>query len=233
MLTAVLFELDGVLVDTWAARKESLAAAFAAEGLDGSPTLEGYDVSDPFDDAVRTVAATRSRAGSPTVLALDDTALALVALRAEREYAARLAAGVTLADGAREAVEALGAACRLGVVTAWRRADAERVLALAGLDASIRFVAAADDGPGFASAVGRFARAVARLQRDGRARPGDVAALVAGGRGITAARAAGARAVLVGEQVPLRGLSPARLIAALDRVPQSGVALPQSLSLPR
>ncbi len=233
MLTAVLFELDGVLIDTWAARKESLAAAFAAEGLEGSATLDGYDVSDPFDDVARTVVAARSRAGDPTARALDDTAVALVALRAERAYAARLAAGVTLADGAREAVESLGAAWRLGVVTAWRRTEAERALALAGLDGSIRFVVAADDGPGFASAVSRFARAVARLQRGRTPDPGDVAALVAGNRGITAARAAGARAVLVGEQAPLRGLTPTRLTAALDRAPRARVALLQSQALPR
>lgn len=234
MFTAVIVELEGILVDTAGARAGSLIAAFASESIllpsRVAEDLEA-DRSASFDDLVRHVAAALTP-GDPTPHALDDTALAILALRAEREYAIRLTSGVTLADGAREAIEALSAEWRVTVVTAWRRIEAERVLALAGLDGNVRFVIARDDGPGFASAHGRFARAVARLRPEAAADSALVVALVADADGMTAARAAGARPVLVGVPgvgVSLVGLTLARLRAILDaaaRAPAPSSQLP-------
>lgn len=224
MLSAVLVELDGVLVDTRRARADAVRTAVEAAGLvaPGPPAPDvPDDPSSSIDDLVRaTVARTRAVAAHH----LDDTALALLALAAEREYPRRLATGVTLVDGAAAAITALGDTFRLAVVSAWRRADAERVLADAGLTNRIRFVAAADDGPGFATPAGRYRHAVARARR-GTAAGDTVAALVGGAVGFAAARAAGARAVLVDTDVPLRDLTPARLIDTLDTA--SLVASPQ------
>ncbi|GJG87967.1 hypothetical protein tb265_31480 [Gemmatimonadetes bacterium T265] len=223
MRTAILFELDGVLVDTRVPRTESLAAAFATESVAARPVLDVLDTSASFDDLARAVAAARARAGDVGAGALDDTALALVALRAEREYARRIAAGVTLVDGARALVEACAVGWRVGIVTGWHRVDAERVLALAGLDASVRFVVAADDGPAFASTTVRFARAVARLARPGMTDAARVLAVV-GRSSVDAARAAGARAVRVGDHLPLRMLTPDRLAELIDRESSLGAS---------
>lgn len=226
MLSAALIELDGVLVDVASARAAALTAAFAAEGVAHGVAPASWLA--PFDDLAHELASTQA----------DETALALVALRAERDYDARVAAGVSLAPDAREAVQALGAEWRVGVVTMWRRADAERLLALAGLDASVRFVAAADDGPSLATPAARTARALARLRPP---RPPStsadapasavVVAVVASPAALAAARDAGARTVLVAPLAPghppradvqlasLRGVTPARLSAALDCAP--------------
>lgn len=219
MLSAALIELDGVLVDVASARAAALTAAFAAEGL-AHQTTSGSWLA-PFDDLARALAAD----------ATDPTALALVALRAEREYASHLATGTTLAPGAREAVQALAAEWRVAVVTNWRRVDVERLLALAALDASVRFVAAADDGPPFATPAARVTRALARLRAPG-APPDAVTAIVASPSALAAARAVGARTVLVAPPTPsdplgtdarltsLQGVTPARLSAALDCAPR-------------
>ncbi len=230
MPAPVLFELDGVLVDTRSARAAALAAAFAAEGAHDAVGRE-YDSSTPFENLVREIAQARADASGAPVL--DDTAHTLIALRAEREYGTRLAAGVTLADGAVDLVQALGAECRVGVVTSGRRADAERVLTLAGLESSVRFVTAADDGPAFASAARRFAHAVARIRRGMTPPPTAVIAVVAGASGAGAARAAGAHPVLVDERLPLRTLTPGRLVAALAGVPRSSVAPSRPSSVQR
>ncbi|HEY0777441.1 MAG TPA: hypothetical protein VGD56_05685 [Gemmatirosa sp.] len=245
MLTAVLVELDGVLVDTRTARADAVTAAFAAIDVDRSlprpassidrpdaqPVVD--DVSSGIEELVHAVARTGATAGDP-MAALDDTALALIVLRAEREYRDRVAAGVTLVDGARDAVGALAAEWRLAIVTAWRRADAERVLAFAGLAPAVRFIAAADDGPGFASVAGRYGRAVARARRGATldphtgtapdVRPGTIAALVAGPVGSEAARNAGALAVVAGRDVSVPTLTASRFTAALDAAPRPLVA---------
>lgn len=211
----MLLELDGVLVDTDAARTEALRAAFADAGC----VIQAADVAlDPtlaFGDCVAAIAERWLRRTDSAPSALDETARALLALDAERRYETALATGVTLADGAHDALVALGAGARLGAVTSWRRTDAERVMQLAGLDGVLRFVIARDDGPGFASAARRFARGVLRLQAAGAATDADVVALVSGREAAAAARTAGASPLIVGQQVALRALTPARLVAAL------------------
>jgi beta-phosphoglucomutase-like phosphatase (HAD superfamily) len=247
VLTAALFELDGVLADVAATRAAALAAAFVAEGIRlDRPTLDAPEVPidpagwlTPFDDLATTVA----------LGAADETTLALVALRAEDDYVARVAAGVTLVPGAPEAVAAISAEWRVGAVTGWRRADAERVLALAGLDAYVRFLSAADDGPPFAPFATRVRRAVERLRAPG-APAGTVAAVVASPPALAAARDVGARTVRVTSDVApdhlpsvrllrpiavpadarlpsLRGLTPASLAAALDVAPRSPAPAPR------
>lgn len=218
---AVVIELDGVLVDGAARRRDALAAACAGAGVRPPAAATSIDLSADFDDLVTD--CLDAHPSDAPLAALDPTARALIALGAEREDQARIATGVTLIAGARDAIAALAHACRIAVVTRWRRADADRVLTLAELDGIVRFVVAADDGPGFASVRTRYARARSRLERAGTTGP--IAALVAGPSGAAAAQAAGAHAVRVGGDVSMTGLTLTRLVAAID-APASPAATP-------
>jgi beta-phosphoglucomutase-like phosphatase (HAD superfamily) len=153
-LRAALVEPDGVLFELRPHRAGALREACAAEGMPldavAAATL-GRAAALPADAAVRAVVAAAAAAGSAAARACDDVALALLAHRAERAFGERLArGGVALRDGAREAVEALGARLRLGIVTRLRRADVELLLAAAGVGAGFAVIVAADDRPGAA-----------------------------------------------------------------------------------
>ena len=188
---AVLFELEGVLVDTAASRREALRRSLAQDGVrltdeDFAACCTGLSVRDA-------VAVASHRAGAR----LDDTALDLAALRAERHFAALSGGGLSLVPGARELVEALAASTRLGVVTRLSRGDAERVLRLAELEYAVEVVVSAED------AVPKphpapYALALSRLARRRPVSPDAVLALEDGPAGIAAATAAALRCVAVG-----------------------------------
>jgi beta-phosphoglucomutase-like phosphatase (HAD superfamily) len=208
-LRAALLELEGVLFDLRAERARALREGLAAEGVRAdrldAATLDVAATLAP-GDAARAAVAAAAAAGDPVATACDDVALALIAHRAERTFESLLArGGLTLRDGAREAVAALGARLRLGVVTRLRRVEAERLLAataFAGaLGDAFTVVVAADDRlpPGIGAGAGaRHAAALARLARTlpGLA-PGQVVALVDGPASVAAARAAGLRTAVV------------------------------------
>ena len=131
---------------------------------------------------------------------LDATDHELAALEAERAFDRALRAGLTLVPGARDALEALAAELRLAVVTRLRRAVAEQALGLAGLDAHVAVLVAAEDvrrpvpdPAGFRAAHARLARLV-----PGAADPHTIVALVDAAAGVDAARAAWLRAIFIG-----------------------------------
>ncbi len=209
MLGAVTFDPDGVLVDSMPLRRDALAVAFRDERISLPATADTLELSDSFDEVIAAIRVAHPT--DPSLAMLDDTAHALIAARADREFSARIAAGLTVIDGAREAIRSLASECRIAVVTAWRRTEVERALTLVGLDDVVRFVISRDDGPGLASASARYRRAISRLRRAGTTGP--IAALVAGTHAAAAAREAGAQAVLVGSDVLIAELTPARLNA--------------------
>lgn len=189
-LDVVLMELEGVLADTAALRRAALRRSLAEDGA----TLD--------DDAACLCDARATRdavelAARLTGAALDDTALDLAALRAERRFAASLGEGVVLVPGARELVERLAGRVRLGVVTRLARADADRVLALAGLEWAFELVVAAEDADAKPSPAA-YVLALARLARR-RPLGAAVLALEDGAAGIAAATAAGVRCVVIGD----------------------------------
>jgi HAD superfamily hydrolase (TIGR01509 family) len=197
MLQAALFELEGVLVDTHAARREALGRALADDGVFLAPDrfdawCAGLPVDRAVDEALRRLAPE-----NPAAAALDDTARELVARRAERAVSDRLAAGVSLAPGARAALDALGGALRLGLVTRARRRDVDGVLALAGLDGHFACVVTADDVRDAKPAPDGYRAALARLARRGVDSPAAVVAFEDAAPGVAAARAAGVRIVRV------------------------------------
>jgi phosphoglycolate phosphatase-like HAD superfamily hydrolase len=212
-LRAALVDPEGVLFDLRAERARAVGDALAAAGVAAGsvgPDAIARAAALPAGAAVRAAVAAAAAAGDAAAAACDEVALDIAAHRADRAFSGLLArAALTLADGAREAVAALGARLRLGVVTRLRRADADRLLEAAALAPAFAFVVAADDrlaGPARAGAPGaRYAAALARL-----ARPlaglagGEVAALVGAAADADDARAAGLRTVLVGADDPAR-----------------------------
>lgn len=192
--SVLLLEFEGVLVETRAMRREALASALADEGLPSTPDALDAAAGLPTRVAASVAAALVGHGG-------DETAAELVALRAERHFAARLGKGVSLAAGARELVSGAAGVARLGLVTRASRREVEFVLALAGLDAAFECVIAAEDVASPKPSPEGYRRAVERLARRravGAAGPGDVLALEDAAAGVRAARAAGVYCVAVG-----------------------------------
>ncbi len=191
-LDTVLLELEGVLADTAAARRAALRAGLAAEA------------GRPFDDAAlalgdalapRLAAAAVARVHAPD---LDDVALDLAALRAERHFADASARGLSLVPGARAFVERLAGAARVGVVTRAARRDAELVLRLAELEYVVELLVTADDGAEPKPDPAPYALALERLARRRPVARDRVLALEDGAAGIASATAAGLTVIAVG-----------------------------------
>ena len=233
MLQAALFELEGVLVDTHATRREALCRALADDGVHLAPDrfdawLAGLPVEQAVAEAVR-----RLTAEQPAAAALDETARELIALRAERAAAGRLAAGASLAPGVRATLDALAGSMRLALVTRARRREVDAVLALSGLEAHFSTVVTADDVRSPKPAPDGHRAALARLARY-EVGPSGVVAFEDARPGVDAARAAAVRVVLVAAaadtQTPtthgavarlssIAGLTPRSLAALLDLAP--------------
>ena len=190
MADGVLLDWEGVLVDTADSRRDALRAALAAEGI-------------PFDDVVydhrgrgRSV-----RAAAAHMLesrSADATLVELVALRAERSFAARLAQGFAIDPDAARFAELAQLRAPLVVVTASGRAECDAALRLAGLHDSCAAIVTADDVPGEAPSRESFERATGHLGRRRPVRRGRVVVMATTLPHILAARAAGLRTVAVG-----------------------------------
>ena len=198
---ALLLELEGVLVDTLAARRDALAHALAERGLALADDLLAHAA----DGRAPTVAAARAaellahERGAPPLDAID---VDLVALGAARAFADRAAPGMSLVPGARDALHALGHAVTLAVVTRAPARIAEDAIALAGLDAVVRVVVAAEHVAAPKPSPAGHLRALARLGRTRAVAPQRVVALEDGPDGIAAATAAGVLALGVCRGAP-------------------------------
>ena len=198
---AVLLELEGVLVETHEVRRVALLRALAEEGI--TTDLVAYDdVAHglPVRGAVRALAAA---AGED----LDEVAIELVALRAERHFAESLGTGIVLTEGARDALGALHGVTRLALVTRANRREVEPILDAA--DASFLFeciVTADDVGDTPKPDPAAYHAAIRRLARRRAMTAADAIALEDGRAGIRAARAAGLRCLAVGDVPPFRAL---------------------------
>ena len=221
----ILLEIETVLADTAAARREALLGALAAEGVPvGEREYDDAYAGLPTRSAARAALTRHGRAD-------DETAADLVTLRAERAFADRVAAGgVTLAPGARGFVSEAAGRARLAGVTRARRADVDALRALADLTDAFSCVVAADDEPEQKPSPAGYRRALARLARTGGA-PVDglahrVIALEDGLPGIRAAHAAGLRCVAVGPLAAHAALEADAAVASLaGQTPESLVAL--------
>jgi beta-phosphoglucomutase-like phosphatase (HAD superfamily) len=191
MLDAVLLEWDGVLADTGAARRDALLRALADEGVPS--TAAAYDACGAGLDAQSAAAAMLRSAGR------DDATLAqIVALRAGRAFAERLAEGFLLAPGAAELVAGAAHRTRLAIVTQAGRVETELALRLSGLEGAVGAVVTVDDVTDPPPSPALFGRALGSLARLRPARADRVVAMVQTLPAVRAARAAGVRTLAVG-----------------------------------
>jgi beta-phosphoglucomutase-like phosphatase (HAD superfamily) len=193
MLGAVLFELEGVLTETDAARRDALVSALRSDGIDAREEdyLEACAGLSTVD-AVRAMLELRD-------VVRDETAIELLSHRVDGAYRAFVGKGVTMVDGAREMLERFATVTRLGIVTRAGRREVDLVLSLARLEHAFTCVIAAEDAKAAKPSPAPYLAALERIRR---ARPwGPNAAIVAledGRPGIRSAREAGVRTVAVG-----------------------------------
>jgi HAD superfamily hydrolase (TIGR01509 family) len=129
----------------------------------------------------------------------DETLRDLVALRAERAFASRLAtSGAALREGARAFVDGAASQARLVAVTRATRDDAATMLRLAGLSDRFAMLICADDVLHAKPSPEGYKAAMERLNRRRPTVAHSIIALEADVTGIRAARAAGVRCVAVG-----------------------------------
>jgi beta-phosphoglucomutase-like phosphatase (HAD superfamily) len=191
MIGSLFFEVEGVLAGTVALRRAALLRALAEEGF--APA----EVSDVEPDAGGATRDSVRRALRHHAIAGDETALTLIALRADRHFSALVRAGVSLASGARELVQHAISSCRLAIVTGLERATVDSLLSLSELDGAFEVIVAAEDVASVKPAPDGYRKALERMNRR---RPLDVRtalALEPGAAGARAARAAGLRCAIV------------------------------------
>ena len=189
MADGVLLDWEGVLADTADSRRAALRAALSNEGI-------------ALDDAAyeRLGAGRSVRSAAARLLgsrAADVTLVELVALRAEREFAARIARGFAIDPAAARFVELAQLRAPVVIVTAAGRAESDTALRLAGLHDSCAAIVTADDVGGDAPAPASYELALAHLGRRRVVKAHRVVVLATDLPAIRAAREAGLRTVAV------------------------------------
>jgi beta-phosphoglucomutase-like phosphatase (HAD superfamily) len=205
MADGVLLDWEGVLADTRGARRDALRAALAAEGLALDESI-GADV--PMELSFEG-AAVRAAGGLA-----DPTLVDLIAMRARRELAARLAQGFAMNVAATRFVEGAQLRGPVVVVTAAGRAETEAALRLAGLLDSFAAIVTADEVSD-APSRDAFERAIAHLERRRPVRRERSIVLATTRPALRAARECGLLAVAVGAPAHLAVEADAA-IASLD-----------------
>jgi len=190
----VLLEFEGVIADTAHARRSSLVSVLGEAGMPVS--IEEYRdtcAGLPTAEAVRAAVTLRGAT-------VDETGLDLLTLRVDRTFRSHVGKGVTLVEGAREAIERLATHARIGIVSRASRQEVEFVVSLARLDHVFACVIGAEDVAPGKPAAAPYLAALRRIERR-RAVPADgvVVSLEDSLSGIRSARAAGVRCVAVGD----------------------------------
>ena len=190
MADGVLLDWEGVLADTAGARRDAMLQALADEAI-------------PFDRASyehrgagRSVRA--AAAGLLRDRADDATLVELVAMRAERHFAARLAQGFDVDPGAARFAELAQLRAPLVVVTASGRPECDTALRLVSLHDSCAAIVTADDVGGDTPSRESYEMAIAHLTRRRPVRRDRVVVLATALPHIRAAREAGLRTIAVG-----------------------------------
>jgi beta-phosphoglucomutase-like phosphatase (HAD superfamily) len=178
-----------VLADTAESRRVTRRAALSDEGvaLDDA-AFERYGAGRSVRSAATRLLGSR---------ASDATLVELVALRAEREFAARLAQGFAIDPAAARFVELAQLRAPVVIVTAAGRAESETALRLAGLHDSCAAIVTADDVGGESPAPASYELALAHLGRRRVVKAHRVVVLATDLPAILAAHEAGLRTVAV------------------------------------
>jgi beta-phosphoglucomutase-like phosphatase (HAD superfamily) len=191
MLDGVLLDWEGVLADTGAARRDALLCALADEGV-------------PFDAASydQHCLGLSVGAGAAAAVALgsspDHTLGEIVAMRARRDFAARLAQGFALQPGAARVIDGLQSRTSIVIATAAGRAETEIALRLASVQDACIAIATADDVMDVAPSPELYRLALSRLERRRPVRRDRVVALLCSRPALRAARLAGVHTIAVG-----------------------------------
>ena len=189
MADGVLLDWEGVLADTADSRRDALRAALADEGIAfDEAAYERFGAGRSVRSAVARLLGTS---------AADATLAELVALRAEREFAARLQQGFAIDPAAARFVELAQLRAPVVIVTAAGRAESDAALRLAGLHDSCAAIVTADDVGGDAPAPASYELALAHLGRRRVVKASRVVVLATGLPAILAAREAELRTVAV------------------------------------
>ena len=191
MVEAVLLEWEGVLADTRRLRRDALRRAMAAEGVahtlaDDDEQVRGLGVRGAVGVVLRHMGSS------------DATLAELLEMRARREFAAMMAQGLVLADGAVKFVERLQSRARVLLVSRASRDECTGLLRLAGLEHAVSAVVCADDVAEAAPCVPLYRHALARVARYPGGAAGGAVAIVDRRPAIRAAREAGTRVIVVG-----------------------------------
>ncbi len=189
MADGVLLDWEGVLADTADSRRDALRAALADEGI------AFVEAAYARFGAGRSVRSAVARLLGTS--AADATLAELVALRAEREFAARLQQGFAIDPAAARFVELAQLRAPVVIVTAAGRAESDAALRLAGLHDSCAAIVTADDVGGDAPAPASYELALAYLGRRRVVKASRVVVLATGLPAIRAAREAELRTVAV------------------------------------
>jgi phosphoglycolate phosphatase len=209
-VTAVIFDLDGVLVDSRAAISGAMNRALAANGFSQRPEAELYRFIGP-PLAMGFAELTAEPADSAAVVAC-------VASYRERYAVSSLTETVVFA-GIPEALEELSRDHRLAVATSKAQLLAEPLLAALGLRERFEVVVGTDMTARVEDKAATIGRALAALQVEGAVMVGDRSFDVAG------AHAHGLRAVGV-----MWGIGSADELAAADAIAHEPSALPATIA---
>ncbi len=202
MITAVIFDFDGVLANTERLHLQAIQDALAAHGrvLDERTYFDrylGFGDRDVFVELARDLSWT-----------LDETTLdGLMALKAER-YRSHLVGGDALYSPASACVRSLSARFALAIASGSLRGEIQNILSGAGLLEAFGAIVGADDVAAGKPAPESYLRAARLLDVD----PSAAVAIEDSRWGLEAARAAGMRAIGITTTYPASALVPADLI---------------------
>jgi beta-phosphoglucomutase len=202
MITAIVFDFDGVLADTERLHLRAIQDALAAHGqaLDDRTYFErylGYGDRDVFVNLAR-------ETGWP----LDETQLAaLMSLKADR-YRHHLAAGDALYAGAPACVRCLGDRYLLAIASGSLRGEIEHILAASRLREPFRAIVGADDVAAGKPSPEPYLTAARLLGID----PGSAVAIEDSRWGLESAQAAGMRTIGVTTTYPADVLGDADVV---------------------
>lgn len=206
---AVVFDFDGVLADTENLHLVAFQDAFVARGwrLDRDAYFANYLGYDDRD-LVRAFS-------SDNGLGIGVTEVEAILLDKSRRYERRLATGAVLFPTAAGAIARLGASFRLAIASGSLRGEILSVLRANNLADAFEAVVGADDVARSKPAPDSYAVAVARLG----VAPSAAVAIEDSQWGLTAARAAGLRAIGITTSFPASALALAHTVVnSLDEV---------------
>ncbi len=202
---AILWDNDGVLVDTEVLYFRATRETFATVGFDLTDAL------------FREHFLARSQGTWHLLEGFEASAIAELRATRDRRFRALIESEPLPIDGAGEVLETLAGRVSMGVVTSSRRANFEAIHARTGFDAHFEFVVTGDDVERTKPDPEAYLRG---LEEAGCA-PGDALAIEDSERGLAAARAAGIRCWVIPTELSAEGdfSGAERVLERIDEIP--------------